>query len=132
MFLAKVQETAKPMQRKLQSLKPLIFKDLVNFFAVIAVSLQCIEKIGFLTAKIVPTGGAGRRAWVWVFAVHCKTAKNFSKCLIFNALLFCSFLCSGFAVAENSLIFNALSTSRKCLSFNDLSMLNGAGRVGQG
>jgi hypothetical protein len=73
---------------------------------------------------------------VVVFAVHCKTAKNFTKCLIFNGFLFYAILYASFTHALrkltillktcdnkttqriNSLIFNALQTSRKCLSLN--------------
>ena len=44
--------------------------------------------------------------------------------LIFNSLM----LCSGFAVNEKSLIFNALLTSSKCLSLNDFTHLYGVGR----
>jgi hypothetical protein len=97
LFFAKVQETAKPLQRILQSPKLLIFKDLVDFFAVIAVILQCIEKNRVFACKNRTkwAGGLG----IYFFAVDCKTAKNFIKCLIFNGLPFCSILCSGFAVA---------------------------------
>ncbi len=61
--------------------------------------LQCIEKTSGSARKNRAKGWGGLGGIV--FAVHCKTAKNFSKCLIFKALMFCSILCSGFAVAEN-------------------------------
>jgi len=82
---------------------------------------ECIELSGGWRAKIVPRGGG----WVFghVFPIHCKTAKNFCKCLIFNGLT----LCSGFVVAEKSLSLNALQTSRKYLIFNGFTHFCGAG-----
>jgi hypothetical protein len=81
----------------------------------------------FLTAKIVPTGGRVGGLGGWVFSANRKTEKNFSKCLIFNGLMFFGSLFGGFSVAEKPLIFNALPTSRKRLSLNAFTHLYGAG-----
>jgi hypothetical protein len=86
--------TPKPLQRLLQSLKPLIFKGFGVFLWSFGVIEICIEKTGILLAKIVPTGGAGRRAWwgwFWSQLQNSKTLdfQGFSdhlKCLIFNNL----------------------------------------------
>jgi hypothetical protein len=57
---------------------------------------ECIEK----TRKL---GRGGVGGWVGlgraVFGVYSKTPKNFTKCLIFNSLLFWSSFWSGFGVA---------------------------------
>jgi len=87
-----------------------------------------IEKTSFHTAKIVPTDGAGGGLGRAVFGANSKTPKNFIKCLIFKALLFWSSLWSGFGVCIKSLTFNALPTSRKCLSPNAFTHPYGANR----
>jgi hypothetical protein len=55
MFLAKMQVCGKHAERLAESLKPLIFKDFTHFITHFLSMQKCIEKIGFLPAKIVPT-----------------------------------------------------------------------------
>jgi hypothetical protein len=45
----------KHAERLAEKLKPLIFKGFTHFITHITVKRKCIEKIGFLSAKIVPT-----------------------------------------------------------------------------
>jgi hypothetical protein len=102
----------------------------------------------FLPAKIVPTG------WGWVLGagfLHMrKCGKKFIKCLIFKDLPFSAIFPHPFrnlsanltnskncvittpTTRINSLIFNALPTSSKCLIFNGFKHFCSAGRVGQG
>ncbi len=68
-----------------------------------------------LACKNRANGGGLAGLVGWFFAENCKTAKNFIKCLIFNGLMLCSFLCSGFAVA-----LQWLFSAEKSLTFNDL------------
>jgi hypothetical protein len=60
------------------------------------VKQKCIEKTRFLGRG----RSRGRVGWLegWVFGAYSKTPKNFTKCLIFNGLVFWSSLWSGFGV----------------------------------
>jgi hypothetical protein len=75
------------------------------FFCSFAVIEICIQKMG-CWGRVRWGGSVGLNGIV--FAEDCKTAKNFTKCLIFNDLLFCS----GFAVA-----LQWLCNVRKTLDF---------------
>ncbi len=121
----KVQETTKLPQKP----KPLIFKGLVVFIVVFVVVYRCIEKRGSCLQKSCQLTDWSVGGWgsclECLFVANHKTTKKSLKCLIFNGLMFCG----SFVVAENSLTFNALQTSSKCLSLNAFAVLGGS-RVG--
>ena len=84
----------KACEKKSEKLQTFDFQGFGEFLFSFSVIQKCIEKTGILLAKIVPTGGAGRRAWwgwFWSQLQNSKTLdfQGFSdhlKCLIFNNL----------------------------------------------
>jgi len=91
---------------------------------------KCIEMLGFLHAKIVPTGvGVGFGVGFCSVLQNCKEFHKVLDFQRFDALQYpLQWLCSGFAVSEKRLIFNGFLTSHKSLIFNDFTHLCGAGR----
>jgi hypothetical protein len=126
---ASLQKACRKHAEKLaESLKSLIFKDFLHFILHILLMQKCIEKNEVLTAKIMPTGGAGRRGWWGGFFCICrKCRKKLLKCLIFNGLLYSAILSASFLQCLKPLIFNDFLTSSKCLFFNAFLHLCGAG-----
>jgi hypothetical protein len=90
------------------------------------------RKNGVLTAKIVPTDWAGQsvgRSGLGQFSVKPKNRKEFHQVLDFQRFAFLRYplrwLYGGFTVTVKPLIFNALQTSLKRLSFNAFTHLYG-------
>jgi len=91
--------TEKPLKRILKSTKPLKIKHLLKFFSV----FQFYRKTRLSKPATRPPVGTIFAGKMPVFSIHCSitaiTAKKFIKSLKIRGLRFCSFLCSGFAVA---------------------------------
>jgi hypothetical protein len=77
--------------------KVLDFQGFSAFYSAYSVYAEMYRKNEVLTAKIVPTGGAGRRGWWGGFFCICrKCRKKLLKCLIFNGLLYSAILSASF------------------------------------
>ena len=105
---------------------------------------EMYRKNGRVACKNRAKGWGG--SWGGVFSHMRKCEKKFIKCLIFNGLIFFAIFSHPFrklfakltsskkcvitkpAKRINSLIFNALPTSRKCLIFNGFKHTQGSGR----
>jgi hypothetical protein len=85
----------KACEKKSEKLQTFDFQGFGEFLFSFSVIQKCIEKIGFLTAKIVPTGGAGRWAWWGWFFAKLKKRKEFHQVLDFQRFaLFRNFFAS--------------------------------------
>jgi hypothetical protein len=103
----------KHAERLAEKLKPLIFKGFTHFITHITHKRKCIEKTRFLTAKIVPTGGAGRNGGFGIYLyAYAEMRKEFHEVLDFQrfALFRKSFriLSASFPQCVKPLTFNAL------------------------
>ena len=93
------------------------------------------RKNGHLACKNRANGRGGSVGLGVGFAVHCKTAKNSIKCLIFKGLLFFGI----FSVASRWLFgvhqlpdFQRFANITQMLDFQCFYASLGVGRVGQG
>ena len=74
----------KATEKKTEKPQTFDFQGFGEFLFSFSVIQECIEKIGFLTAKIVPMGGRVGGLGGWVFSVKPKNRKEIHQVLDFQ------------------------------------------------